>query len=205
MELANLSFREWEESVSDKHLGSIRQKRASVKNVARYYHDYVDIKGLRKNFRDSAEVTSVRRLDKIIGATGGEDRPLWQVNGHIRTEAGLEDFQYVTPNVVMAIGGYDLPNRMNVPGESLPFVVKSLQAMEQLITTQQLTSKSEPVLIVGAGLSAADAIIAAHFHGIPIVHAFRRKAEDPSLIFRQLPSNMYPEYHKVFKMDCVVF
>lgn len=197
MELADLSFRDWEERVSERQLG-VRQKRASVKNVARYYHDYVDIKGLRRNFRDSAEVTSVRRLDQVKGATNENcDRSLWQVNGHIRTAEGLEDFQYVTPNVVLAIGGYDLPNRMNVPGESLPFVVKSLQAMEQLISSEQLTSKSEPVLIVGAGLSAADAIIAAHFHGIPIIHAFRRKAEDPSLIFRQLPSNMYPEYHKV--------
>lgn len=196
MELADLSFREWEESVCDRHLGT-RQKRASVKNVARYYHDYVDIKGLRRNFRDSAEVTSVRRLDQVKGATENSDGALWQVNGHIRTAEGLEYFQYVTPKVVLAIGGYDLPNRMNVPGESLPLVVKSLQAMEHLITSEQLTSKSEPVLIVGAGLSAADAIIAAHFHGIPIIHAFRRKSTDPSLIFRQLPSNMYPEYHKV--------
>lgn len=86
---------------------------------------------------------------------------------------------------------------MNVPGENLPFVIKSLQAMEQLISSQKLNRQSEPVLIVGAGLSAADAIIAAHFHGIPIIHVFRRKAADPSLIFGQLPSNMYPEYHKV--------
>ena len=197
MELANLSFRDWEESVCDRQLGG-RQKRASVKNVARYYHDYVDIKGLRPYFQNSAEVTSVRRLDEVKGASDENcDRELWQVSGHVRTAEGLEDFQYVTPNVVLAIGGYDLPNRMNVPGESLPFVVKSLQKMEQLITSRQLTSKSEPILIVGAGLSAADAIIAAHFHGIPIIHAFRRKAEDPSLIFRSLPSNMYPEYHKV--------
>lgn len=86
---------------------------------------------------------------------------------------------------------------MNVAGENLPFVIKSLQAMEKLISSQQLNRQSEPVLIVGAGLSAADAIIAAHFHGIPIIHVFRRKATDPSLIFGQLPSNMYPEYHKV--------
>lgn len=198
MELPNLGFREWEESVCERQQG-MRQKRASVKNVARYYHDYVDIKGLRKYFRESAEVTSVRRLDQVKGANAVDaDRGLWQVTGHIRTDDGLQHFQYITPNVVLAIGGYDLPNKMNVPGENLPFVVNSLQAMEQLITNQQLTSKSEPVLIVGAGLSAADAIIAAHFHGIPIVHAFRRKASDPSLIFRQLPSNMYPEYHKVF-------
>ena len=80
MELANLGFRQWEESryltTSDRHLGA-RQKRASVVNVARYYQDYVDIKGLRPHFRDSAEVTSVRRIDSVDG--------LWQVKGHIQT------------------------------------------------------------------------------------------------------------------------
>jgi cation diffusion facilitator CzcD-associated flavoprotein CzcO len=200
MELANLGFRQWEESryltTSDRHLGA-RQKRASVVNVARYYHDYVDIKGLRPHFRDSAEVTSVRRIDSVDG--------LWQVKGHIQTAGGLEDFNYVTPNVVLAIGGYDLPNQINVSGENLPFVVKSLSTLEQLITSHQLTAKSDPVLIVGAGLSAADAIIAAHFRGIPIIHAFRRKADDPSLIFRQLPSNMYPEYHKVYSVSISIF
>jgi len=200
MELANLEYRQWEEMCArDQHnTGTTTQKRASVANVARYYHDYVDIKGLRGNFKDSALVTSVRRLDH---ASKGSKDGLWEVTGHVRTSEGLEeDFCYVTPNVVLAIGGYDLPNQMNVQGEDLPFVVKSLQAMEQLITSQQLTSKSDPVLIVGAGLSAADAIIAAHFRGIPIIHAFRKKAEDPSLIFRQLPSNMYPEYHKVISI-----
>ena len=199
MELADLEYRQWWEEMrvnanDDRQLTSTRQKRASVANVAQYYHDYVDIKGLRSNFRDGAEVTSVRRLDRHA-YRNKED--LWEVTGHIRTADGLEDFCYVARNVVLAIGGYDLPNQMNVMGEDLPFVVKSLCAMEQLITSQQLTNKSDPVLIVGAGLSAADAIIAAHFRGIPIIHAFRRKAEDPSLIFRQLPSNMYPEYHKV--------
>lgn len=198
MELADLGYCQWEDmrvnpNEGRQHPGT-RQKRASVVNVARYYEDYVDIKGLRSNFRDSAEVTSVRRLDRQ--AYRGQEE-LWEVTGHIRTPDGLEDFCYVTPNVVLAIGGYDLPNQMNVAGEDLPFVVKSLSAMEQLITSHQLTAKSDPVLIVGAGLSAADAIIAAHFRGIPIIHAFRKKAEDPSLIFRQLPSNMYPEYHKV--------
>lgn len=200
MELANLSFREWEETACERQLG-IRQKRASVKHVAQYYHDYVNIKGLRPYFRDSAEVTSVRRLDQVKNVPAESYAPtLWQVTGHVRTAEGLENFQYVTPNVVLAIGGTDRPNSMNVAGENLPFVIKSLQAMEKLISSQQLNRQSEPVLIVGAGLSAADAIIAAHFHGIPIIHVFRRKATDPSLIFGQLPSNMYPEYHKVYQM-----
>jgi len=33
-----------------------------------------------------------------------------------------------------------------------------------------------------------------------VVHTFRRNVEDKNLIFRQLPGNMYPEYHKVYQM-----
>jgi hypothetical protein len=54
--------------------------------------------------------------------------------------------------------------------------------------------RCDPVLIVGAGLSAADAIIAARFRSLPILHVFRKKA---GALGKQLPENMYPEYHKV--------
>jgi len=35
-----------------------------------------------------------------------------------------------------------------------------------------------PVLIIGAGLSAADAIMAARFRGIPVLHAFRNSLNE---------------------------
>jgi hypothetical protein len=47
---------------------------------------------------------------------------------------------------------------------------------------------------VGAGLSAADAVLAARFRSLPIMHVFRKKA---GTLGKQLPENMYPEYHKV--------
>jgi hypothetical protein len=54
--------------------------------------------------------------------------------------------------------------------------------------------RCDPVLIVGAGLSAADAVLAARFRSLPIMHVFRKKA---GALGKQLPGNMYPEYHKV--------
>lgn len=67
MQLANLSFRQWEEKSSERHPGRTRQKlRASVADVAHYYQDYVDIQGLRPYFRDYADVTSVRRLNQHL-------------------------------------------------------------------------------------------------------------------------------------------
>jgi hypothetical protein len=55
-------------------------------------------------------------------------------------------------------------------------------------------------MVVGAGLCAADAIIAARSHNVPVLHVFRRQVNDPQLIFKQLPKNTYPEYHQVYQM-----
>lgn len=35
---------------------------------------------------------------------------------------------------------------------------------------------------------------------LSVIHVFRRSVDDKHLIFRQLPQNMYPEYHKVYQM-----
>ena len=55
-------------------------------------------------------------------------------------------------------------------------------------------------LLVGAGLSAADAIIAALNKGLSVVHVFRRSANDRRLIFNNLPAAIYPEYHEIHRM-----
>lgn len=79
----------------------------------------------------------------------------------------------------------------------------------------------DPVLIIGAGLSAADAIMAARFRGIPVIHAFRdcstsnfekindndndddtgvRLSASAYERLQSLPVSMYPEYHKIYEM-----
>merc|ERR1719222_1524665 len=57
-----------------------------------------------------------------------------------------------------------------------------------------------PIMIVGAGLSAADAIVAALESGRSVLHVFRRSPEDPRLIFNNLPAAIYPEYHRIHRM-----
>ena len=81
--------------------------------------------------------------------------------------------------------------------QDLPFVLHSLKELEAKITNGELSSDSEPVIIVGAGLSAADAIIAANEHQLKVLHIFRREAQDRNLIFKNLPPKLYPEYHQV--------
>ncbi|XP_065570742.1 oxidative stress-induced growth inhibitor 1-like isoform X1 [Artemia franciscana] len=192
--------------------------RASVSTVANYYSNYVERKGLRKYFKNGNFVTSVRKVSRPEATNvrclaceepyffGREihlcelltNNQIWEVHGF--SEQTKKSFCYLTPNVVLAVGGNDIPNSLRVSGENSPFVLKSLNTFEQLLDSGELNDKSDPVLIVGAGLSAADAVIAARHYSIPVIHSFRRGVADPALIFRQLPPTMYPEYHKVYQM-----
>ena len=92
-------------------------------------------------------------------------------------------FSYLARNVVLATGQADTPNVLGVAGEQLPCVLHALAQLTSLVKTRRLGPRSAPVVVVGAGLSAADAIIAAQSHSIPVVHVFRKQARDPGLIF----------------------
>ncbi|XP_054164452.1 oxidative stress-induced growth inhibitor 2-like [Oppia nitens] len=178
MQLPDMEIREW----CSQHR---RESRVSLSTVANYYYNYVKNKDLMKNFKHFSTVTSVR-FDRQINK--------YQIDGY---DSNGDEFKYQTPRVVLATGNCDRINRLGVPGEDLPFVLHSLNELEQLIAQSKVKSTTDPILIVGAGLSAADAVIAARFRKVPIIHAFRRHPEDPALIFNQLPENMYPEYHSV--------
>ena len=126
--------------------------------------------------------------------------PLFEVAGYRITDEGQKSFKYLTRNVVLATGQADTPNRLEVAGEELPFVLHSVPELEAVVASGKITSASNPVLVVGAGLSAADAIISAQGHRLPVGHLFRKRANDPQLIFAKLPGNLYPEYHAVHAM-----
>lgn len=108
-----------------------------------------------------------------------------------------EDFCYVTPRVVLATGTYDIPNRLGIRGENFPSVIHSLSALEKCLLDSDLTRTSAPICVVGAGLSAADAVLMALEACLPVIHIFRCGPNDPNLIFRKLPQTIYPEYHRV--------
>ena len=132
-----------------------------------------------------------------------EEQYLWEVSGyHYKQEGNVvckEEFCYLTSNVVMACG-QERPNTLDIPGENLPFVLHSLKELEAKIASGDLNPQSDPVIIVGAGLSAADAIIAATENKLNVLHIFRREAQDRNLIFKNLPPKLYPEYHQVHRM-----
>ncbi|XP_030636505.1 oxidative stress induced growth inhibitor 1 [Chanos chanos] len=201
MELPGLKLKDW---MRDKRR-NVRNDRATPAEIASYYQHYVQEMSLESNFACGTTVTSVQR---VAGPSGCS---LWRIQGLQWGEEGNSGdggsergpdvpFTIHTENVVLATGTHDVPARLGVEGEDLPFVCHSFWELESAISAGRLDQASEPVLVVGAGLTAADAVLATHHLNTPVYHVFRRAVTDPGLIFNQLPKLLYPEYHKVHQM-----
>nr|XP_014349165.1 PREDICTED: oxidative stress-induced growth inhibitor 1 [Latimeria chalumnae] len=220
MELPDLHLRDW---MREKRR-NLRNDRATTADTAEYYQHYVKAKGLQRNFLCGTVVTSVRKISSDKNSEEGstslpvskkpssdfcnaEERSpvnnvsIFEVKGFHKTNSGVEkDFRIHTQKVVLATGTYDNPVKLGAEGEGLPFVFHRISDLENVLKQCSIHQKSDPVLIVGGGLTAADAILCAYHSNIPVIHAFRRGVHDPGLIFNQLPKMMYPEYHKVHQM-----
>lgn len=145
-----------------------------------------------------SHMTNSYRRSLCPVSNGSQDDIFYEVTGFSTTDS--QPFKYHTKNIVLATGMTNKPKKLEVQGEELPFVFHSLSQLEDAVKSGSLTSNSDPVLIVGTGLSAADAIINTQGHNIPIVHSFRRSVDDRTLIFNKLPEALYPEYHAVHRM-----
>lgn len=162
-----------------------------------YDHDSSPDRKLRDVDPNCHQSTNeLSRLTPIITASPvvtNERRDKWLVRT-VNTITG-EEVSYSCEVLILAIGTNDLPNRLGLSAEtySLPWVLHDLRALEHQLDESNSTNM-DPVLIVGAGLSAADAVIATRFRSIPVLHVFRSKSVS---LDKQLPENMYPEYHKV--------
>lgn len=134
----------------------------------------------------------------------GFSQGLWEVRGYQQLQDDTHiPFTLFAENVVLATGASDLPARLGVEGEDFPYVFHSVHDLGRAVNQlESLGPASDPVLVVGAGLTAADAVLCAYSNGIPVLHAFRKQTDDPSLIFKQLPKTLYPEYHRVYHMMC---
>lgn len=135
-----------------------------------------------------AAVTSSLKLNK--------ESANWYVEAYdMKTRTQI---RFTCNSLVLANGSSDLPNKLEISNniidpDWLLYDVRSLE-IELDLYMQQTTDNINPVIIVGAGLSAADAVITARARNVPVIHVFRNRTTDLS---KQLPENMYPEYHKV--------
>lgn len=160
-------------------------------------------KALEEHFCSGRLVTSVRRLplDAWKDESSALPSTLFEVQGVWETADGEQSpFCLYAENVVLATGAYDCPGRLGVEGEEPPMVFHTIGDLERALRERHLGPSSDPLLVVGAGLTAADAVLLAHRGSVPILHTFRRAVRDSALVFNQLPPLMFPEYHKVYDM-----
>ncbi|XP_062847971.1 oxidative stress-induced growth inhibitor 2 isoform X2 [Trichomycterus rosablanca] len=161
-----------------------------------------DFKNGQRNWsKEIDQPTETRDIgQKDIGS--GFKNALWEVRGYQQLQDDTHvPFSLFAENIILATGASDSPARLGVEGEDLPYVFHSVHDLSVAIKHQRsLGPTSDPVLVVGAGLSAADAVLCAYNHRIPVLHAFRKRIDDPSLIFKQLPKTLYPEYQRVYHM-----
>jgi len=105
-------------------------------------------------------------------------------------------FKIFAKTIVLACGTNEKHNLLGVPGEHLSFVRHEFCLKD----ISQLSNHSKPVVVVGAGLSAADAILALLEKKIPVVHVFRKRATEVASSFTRLSPTIYPKYTRVFAL-----
>ncbi|KYB26624.1 hypothetical protein TcasGA2_TC033575 [Tribolium castaneum] len=148
----------------------------------------------------SLELKNARVPFRITPVCDPEQKSNWVVETR-NVESG-ETTIYHCKYLVLASGASDLPNRLEFskvkPDPDWLFHdLRSLEYHLDHYIRSKGVEEIEPVLVVGAGLSAADAVIATRGRNIPVLHVFRNKTAN---LNKQLPENMYPEYHKVHQM-----
>eukprot|EP00434_Breviolum_minutum_P012153 symbB.v1.2.010716.t1/scaffold703.1/size171257/2 len=98
-------------------------------------------------------------------------------NGFLEIVQSLCEARANARAVALATGTADVPRRLGVPGEDLEFVTH-----RPPIHHQALVAKMRHLLVVGAGLSAADAILhALGFEDVRVTHVFRKKPADTKI------------------------
>ena len=181
--------------------------RATTSHIAEYYKDYVKNTNIEPNFWNDSKVLSVKRVLQAdctnchCQASDVHRDGCWEIKGVRETYAGsCEPFVVHAYNVVLATGNR-IPKALGIPGEKLPFVYHRMDLIDRYLSdVADSPPVMDPCLVVGAGLSAADCVLALRNKGIPVVHVIRKNANDSKIIYNQLPGVVYPEYYKVGQM-----
>jgi len=195
------------------------EERARVSHVTEYYEYYVQKKGLQKNFINGCLVTSVEKLavhpmhvdeesgEAICNCSRDGDHKhedMWEatcldLNEDSKTSGQV--FRIRAKNIVLAVGTSDLPNTVPAPGTNLEFVKHCVKNVAKEL--DDIEEGSDTVLVVGAGLSAADAIQTAHKKGLNVMHVFRETpCGNPVQMMKKLPKAIYPEYVQMYELMC---
>ncbi|XP_058971380.2 oxidative stress-induced growth inhibitor 1-like [Pocillopora verrucosa] len=181
--------------------------RATTSHIAEYYKDYVNYTNIASNFWNDAKVLSVKRVNPAdytnchCRMSSIHREGCWEIQGVRETFSSMPELFVVHAyNVVLATGN-NVPKLLGIPGENLPFVCHKMDRIDSYLgELSEIAHSMDPCLVVGAGLSAADCVLALRNKGVPVIHVVRRNGNDPKIIYNQLPGVVYPEYYKVGQM-----
>ena len=202
MELPDFSFKKFKKESDNKSETCeylTITERATANDVRDYYQFYVKKKKLEKYLLSYATVTNVRKIVSLFSTYNSTNNELWEVSGFVQSNNEQKyEFRYLCKHLIVAVGAAGLYNELNVKGENSNFVLHTIHDLEDKIKTQMSYLKKYPLLIIGAGLSAADSILLAQKYRIKVVHVIRRSVFDKNIVYPKLPKIMYPEYHSIY-------
>ena len=120
----------------------------------------------------------------------------WVVRGRTIDRDGQEGCIGVcAKNLVLATGVNHSPNKLGVPGEDRNYVRHSFSD----ISPEDHGPRDTPVLVVGAGLAAADAVLHNLSLGHRVVHVFHQDTGDQRLLYHTMDPTTYTEYVTLFQ------
>ncbi|CAG9131247.1 unnamed protein product [Plutella xylostella] len=156
----------------------------------------------QRYFRSGVLVTSVEAAARAPGPPCVSAAcPLnanWTVSGYDKSSG--RPFRYSCSRVVVACGGSD---RANSLPRAPPRALHQLSDVQRGVAALKCNMDEDPsfqptVLVIGSGVSAADAVCLSRSHGAVVALAHR----DPAPALAALSPRLYPEHSEVYKMMC---
>lgn len=192
LELPGYSFDQWYED--KKHtLGNlpkvptthgVHPSRTNTYYIGMYYSDYVKYMDLSSFFINNVHVKSVKQC-------ASHNTSQWMIEGiQYSDDQSSKFFSVTSDNVALATGTFNNSKKLGVPGEEFSFVHHHFPDIDTVPTHKC------PVMVVGCGLVALDAVLALMAKKIPVIHVFRRASKDPTIVVNQL-SSAYADYLKL--------
>ena len=168
------------------------QARQQRSTIASYYEALGDAFDVARHHRP-ARAVAVRWRPPPLGGVNGSASDLERDLEHAQWEIATDDGSapLYAHNIVLAIGTWGVPRRLGLPGEELPIV-------SHRCTAETADASVTSVLVIGAGLSAADCIVHHLRSGRRVHHLFRGRAEDTkvgSKFGAEGARSFYPEYY----------
>jgi thioredoxin reductase (NADPH) len=122
-----------------------------------------------------AETLQVRTYEKVVGISGRDGEFMVRAE---RVDDGAEQI-YAARKIIVAVGNYDHPNRLGVPGEELPKVSHYF--------TEAHAHHGRDVVVIGGGNSAAEAALDLFRGGARVTLVHRRAEPSPGLKYWVAP------------------